>query len=231
VSEKALSYMRVSARSQIEGDGFPRQTDTIRQYARQHDIEIVGEFKDEGISGTTGIEQRPGLLALFARIGRNGVSVVLVERPDRLARELIEGELILQQLRRLRIRVIECEGGNDLTAANNASATLVRQVFGAVAQYDKACIVAKLAAARRRKREKDGHCEGRKPYGAKPGEEGVVERVVELRKAGTTIKGIAAILQAEHRPTRHGGQWAASSVMQIVRREGLRLREQERATE
>src|SRR5262249_13072914 len=43
------------------------------------------------------------------------------------------------------------------------TAVLVRQVLGAIAQFEKASAVAKLAAARKRKRERDGRCEGRKP--------------------------------------------------------------------
>jgi hypothetical protein len=38
----------------------------------------------------------------------------------------------------------------------------VRQVLGAVAQFEKATTVAKLAAARKRKRMANGKCEGRK---------------------------------------------------------------------
>ena len=45
----------------------------------------------------------------------------------------------------------------------SSTAGLVRQVLGAIAQFEKASSVAKLAAARKRKREREGQCEGRKP--------------------------------------------------------------------
>src|SRR5208282_2964368 len=44
----------------------------------------------------------------------------------------------------------------------DAPAVLVRQVLGAIAQFEKAGLVAKLAAARKRKRMATGKCEGRK---------------------------------------------------------------------
>jgi DNA invertase Pin-like site-specific DNA recombinase len=44
---------------------------------------------------------------------------------------------------------------------------LVRQVLGAIAQFEKAGLVAKLAAARKRKRVATGKCEGRKSHGEK----------------------------------------------------------------
>ena len=61
----------------------------------------MGEFRDEGVSGTKDLDAREGLSDPLARIRSNGVRVVLVERADRLARDLIVGELILNQFREL----------------------------------------------------------------------------------------------------------------------------------
>jgi predicted NAD-dependent protein-ADP-ribosyltransferase YbiA (DUF1768 family) len=44
------------------------------------------------------------------------------------------------------------------------TAVLVRQVLGAMAQFEKAALVAKLKAARDRKRVAAGKCEGRKSW-------------------------------------------------------------------
>jgi DNA invertase Pin-like site-specific DNA recombinase len=44
------------------------------------------------------------------------------------------------------------------------TAVLVRQVLGAIAQFEKASLVAKLKAARDRKRAAAGKCEGRKSW-------------------------------------------------------------------
>src|SRR5262245_41686100 len=51
----------------------------------------------------------------------------------------------------------------DFFTEDTPTAVLVRQVLGAIAQFEKASAVAKLAAARKRKREREGRCEGRKP--------------------------------------------------------------------
>ena len=50
----------------------------------------------------------------------------------------------------------------DFFTTDRPTAVLVRQVLGAIAQFEKASTVAKLAAARKRKREATGKCEGRK---------------------------------------------------------------------
>ena len=40
---------------------------------------------------------------------------------------------------------------------------MMRQIMGAVSEYDKGMVVLKLAGARMRKRAQTGRCEGRKP--------------------------------------------------------------------
>ena len=83
---KAISYLRVSGKGQVEGDGFERQRQSIARFAKAAKYEIVEEFRDEGVSGTKELDARPGLAALLDRIESNGVKVVIVERADRLAR-------------------------------------------------------------------------------------------------------------------------------------------------
>jgi DNA invertase Pin-like site-specific DNA recombinase len=71
------------------------------------------------------------------------------------------------------LRRFENGRGIDLIAADNPgsfiddtpTARLVRQVLGAISEFDKAMTVAKLRGARERKRRETGKCEGRKSYG------------------------------------------------------------------
>jgi hypothetical protein len=51
-----------------------------------------------------------------------------------------------------------------------------------VAQFEKSVIVAKLRAARIRKRKATGRCEGRKPFGTKPGEAETLALIRRLRR-------------------------------------------------
>jgi DNA invertase Pin-like site-specific DNA recombinase len=102
----------------------------------------------------------------MARIRANGIRLVLVERADRLARDLMVGEIILGEFRALGVSVVAADSGTDLTVGDDdPTRVLIRQVLGAVAQFEKSVIVAKLRAARLRKRRATGRCEARKPYG------------------------------------------------------------------
>lgn len=225
MATKAVSYLRVSGVGQVDGDGFPRQRAAISRRARAIGAELIDEFADEGVSGTLAISERPGLSALLERVLGNGVRLVLVEKADRLARDLVEGELILREFRRAGVRVIEAEGGNDLTAgdADNPTAKLIRQVLGAVAEFEKAALVGKLRAARARMRREGGRCEGVKPYGSLPGENAVLETIRSMRRGRRGFPDIAAALNAAGHTTRGrrdrpARAWTAADVRHLVRR-------------
>jgi DNA invertase Pin-like site-specific DNA recombinase len=222
---KAVSYLRVSGKAQVDGDGFPRQREAIARYAKAAGLELLDEYRDEGVSGTRELDDREGLSELLTRIRSNGVRIVIVERSDRLARDLLVGEVILGQFRDLGVKVIAAESGTELTAGDDdPTRVLIRQVLGAVAQFEKAVIVSKLKAARVRKRRAEGRCEGRKPFGTKPGEAEVLAYIVKLRrkpKGGERLSfaAIAARLNAEGVATRTGGPWAAETVRGILQRD------------
>lgn len=211
----------------MRGDGFPRQREAIAKYAARNKIEIVAEFCDRGVSGCRELEHRKGLAELIERIESNGIDLVLVERADRLARDLMVSEIILKQFRDLGVSVIEAGAGNDLTVSDDdARRKLIRQVLGAVAEFEKSVLVSKLRAARERVRQRNGRCEGRKPYGNTEEEQAVVERIRQLnRKPKTRSRRsygeIANTLNREGHPTRMGRPWTRGSVFAIIRRLGL----------
>ena len=223
----AVSYLRVSGRGQVDGDGFDRQRDAIRRFAKAFGFELVDEFRDEGVSGSRELDDRPGLAALLDRIESNGVSAVLVERADRLARDLMVSEIILNQLSRSGARVLTADGIDLTNADHDPTRTLIRQVLAAVAQFDKTVLVLKLRAARDRIRRRQGRCEGRKPFGTRPGEAATLARVRELRrkpKKGERLSyaAIAARLNTEGHRTRTGKPWAPGTLHAILTRPSSR---------
>ena len=222
--KNALAYLRVSGKGQVNKGGFPRQREAVRKYARAHGLKIIAEYRDEGVSGTKELERRAGLAALLDRVESDGVQVVLIERADRLARDLMVSEVILSQFRDLGVSVIAADSGVDLTVGDNdPTRKLIRQVLGAVSEFEKSVVVLKLRAARERTKRLTGRCEGRKPYGYYPGEDRVIQRMKQLyrkphgekrMKFGT----IARRLTEEGHPTRTGAKWSGVLVKAILTR-------------
>lgn len=211
---KAFAYLRVSGRGQIDGDGFPRQAEAIGKYAAAHDIRITQTFREEGISGTCELEDRPALMALFEALAANGTKLVLIEKLDRLARDLMVQETIIADLRKRGFDLISVTEPDLLQ--RDPTRILMRQIFGAIGQYEKAMIVAKLRGARQRMKSKTGRCEGRKPFGFYDGEDAAIQRMVALRDAGLGFDKIAAAINAEGVPTRTRGRWHGQAVNRIL---------------
>ena len=212
----AFAYLRVSGRGQVDGDGFPRQLSAVEQYATVHGLKIRKVYREEGISGTKELENRPALLELLAAIGSSDVRVVMIEKLDRLARDLMVQETIIGDLRRRGIELISV-AEPDL-CSDDPSRKLVRQIFGAIAEYEKAKIVLKLRGARQRMKARTGRCEGMRAYGEGRAEKRVVGRILELRAGGLAVDRIAAVLNAENLKPKYGAKWYGSSVSNVLKR-------------
>ena len=211
---KAFAYLRVSGKGQVDGDGFPRQEKTIREYAAAHDIKIAKVFRETGVSGAKDLENRPALSDLMTALHSNGVRLVLIEKLDRLARDLMVQETIVADLRKNGfdlISVLEPDLMQD-----DPSRKMMRQIFGAVAEYEKSMIVLKLRGARIRTKAKTGRCEGAKPYGTLQGEPEIVERMRTMHAANMGFDRIADSLNAEGIKPRRGARWWGRTINNIL---------------
>ena len=217
---KAFGYLRVSGKGQLDGDGFPRQLAAIKKYATAHDIKIVTVFREEGVTGTKESMDRPAFSEMMTALHANGVRTIIIERLDRLARDLMVQEATIADLRKHGFTVISV-AEPDLME-NDPSRKAFRQMMGVFAEYEKDTIVAKLRGARMRMRAKEGRCEGRKPYGFYDGEGAVIERMNALRSTGLGFDRIAAKLNAEGLKTRTGARWHGLVVNRILTGKGMK---------
>lgn len=216
----ALAYMRCSGMSQVSGDTWDRQQAAINKYAAANDLVIVEWYRDEGISGTTELENRPGLAACLERIENNGVKVILVESSDRLARDAMVSELIIREAQKHGGTVLTASGVN-LTEGgdSNPTAALIRGVLALIAEFDRRVITLKLRAARIRIKAKTGRCEGVKPFGTLPDESETLNAILNMDKGRMPADYIANLLNSARTPTRSGKPWRASTIRKILARE------------
>jgi DNA invertase Pin-like site-specific DNA recombinase len=114
-------------------------------------------------SGSDPVDVRPEFARMLAALLANGARTIIVESPDRFARDLIQQLLGHDMLKAKGIDLIAASAPQHFLE-DTPTALLIRQVLGGVAQFEKATTVAKLAAARKRKRMATGKCEGRKSH-------------------------------------------------------------------
>lgn len=220
---RIFGYIRVSSRGQLAGDGPERQEDAIKKFCEEHKLVSQGQFRDAH-TGTSDAMDRPGfsdMLEAFDALNCIRVEAIVVERMDRLARDLMVSELLLAECRKRNIKVFSCDQGQLIDMASDGgdpTRVLIRQLMGALAQWQKSELVLKLRKARERKREKFGRCEGFAKYGAKPSEAMVLKIIRDMRDENKTWHSIAQFLNSSGFKTRWGSTWDNNSVAKLIKR-------------
>ena len=205
---KAVAYLCTSSAANV-GDGKDsdkRQRAAIAAYAKRHRIEIVAEFYDAAVSGGDRVDQRPGFAAMLDRIEGNGVGMVLVESPDRFARDLTVQLVGHDMLKGMGIALVPVSAP-DFFTDETPTAVMVRQILGAVSQFQKAETVAKLKGARERKGKLGGP--------ARHSDE-VVKLARKFGKRGLSLRKIADGLAEAGHVNANGKPFAAQSVAKMI---------------
>lgn len=177
-SKRLALYARVSTTDQ----NAQMQLDELRALAGHRGWTLVGEYVDQGVSGTK--TRRPELDRLLKDVHRGRVDAVAVWKLDRLARSVRHLVMLADDLRALGVDLISAQDAIDTTSP---SGRFSFHVLGAVAELERELIrertFAGLAAARRR-----GVKLGRKRREFDPAV------AAELRAGGMSYKAIAAKL-------------------------------------
>ncbi|HVM34540.1 MAG TPA: recombinase family protein [Actinomycetota bacterium] len=228
---RAIGYVRVSTERQAEdGLGLKVQEQAVRRLCKENGLRLVRLYSDEGISGTKELDARPGVLDALAALRDGSAGVLVVYRLDRLARDLILQEQLLAEVRRSGAQVFSCspaEAAYLTDDPDDPSRKLIRQVLGAVSEYERSMIALRLRSGRRRKAEQGGFAYGAPPFGftaenrelvRNSDEARAVALIRKLRAQGESYRGICrALTDAGHKPKR-GGQWHPQVVARITSR-------------
>jgi DNA invertase Pin-like site-specific DNA recombinase len=210
-TRKAVAYLRTSSKANVgpDKDSDKRQRAAIAAYAKASGFEIVGEFYDQAVSGADPITDRPGFAEMLAALLANGARTIIVESPDRFARDLMVQLAGHDLLKAQGVALIAASAPQHFLE-ETPTAVMVRQILGAVAQFEKATTVAKLAAARRRKRIATGmKVEGRKSHAeARPDVVKVAKMLARKKPKGgrLSLRAIAAEMAARRFLTSAGSR-------------------------
>jgi DNA invertase Pin-like site-specific DNA recombinase len=162
---KAIAYIRTSSAANVgaDKDSDKRQLAAIERFAKSAGFELVGTYYEAAVSGADHVQARPGFAAMLERIEGNGVRTIIVETASRFARDLMVQEVGFAMLQERGIALVAADSPGSFLD-DTPTAKLIRQVLGAIAEFDKAMTVAKLKGARDRKRAGGVKVEGRKSY-------------------------------------------------------------------
>src|SRR5689334_18978967 len=207
-SVRAFAYLRTSSAANIgeDKDSGRRQLQAIEGYARRAVIELVGTFHDEAVKGSDPIDKRPGFAKMLEALEADGTKTIIVETANRFARDLMVREVGFAMLKARGFNLIAVDSPTSFPD-DTPTARLIRQVLGAISEFEKAMLVAKLKGARDRKRRTGIKVEGRKSIAEqKPETVEMARKLARARPKGgkRSLREISAELAAAGHMTSAG---------------------------
>jgi DNA invertase Pin-like site-specific DNA recombinase len=151
--KRAALYVRVSTDSQT----VENQIRELSQVAERRGWQVVEVYRDAGISGAKGREQRPGLDAMLKDAGRRKFDIVMSWAIDRLGRSLIDLLRTIQDLEAVGVDLYLDQQHLDTTTPTGK---LLFQVTGAFAEFERSMIRQRVNAglgAIKARIKRDGH--------------------------------------------------------------------------
>lgn len=229
-----VAYIRVSSDGQLDAFGPDTQKDAIRAWAKEHRHQVV-HWCTEAVSGKTDHLDRPGFNCAVEEIKAKRADGLVVLHPDRLARQLHIQEAALAYVWKLGATVFAVSGGEiKQDDPDDPMRTFIRQVLGAVAEYERSMVEKRMRDGRKTKAATGKKAVGQYAYGTRAvgkgrdrdagpddGEQAAVRRIVDLRGEGRSYREVAAVLDAEGLRPRRAASWSAMSVRNVAVRAGV----------
>jgi DNA invertase Pin-like site-specific DNA recombinase len=212
-------YVRVSKDEQ--DNGAVAQESAIRDACPKS-----VKFYEDRLSGATEIQKRPALLAMIGVLAKG--DTVWVQKRDRIARDVVIAGMIVRLIQK---RGATLQSADGIGNGDDPAAALIATVVDAVAQYERALISMRTAAALAVKRERGEKTGGSTPYGYYVDLQGKgptkvlrpmteqQERIAdmqEMRDSGMSYAQIASFMNNRKFPAPNSLQWYGNTVRRIL---------------
>lgn len=152
-------YARVSSQRQEQEQTIETQLLAIRDYAKENNLTIVKEYKDDGWSGT--ILARPALDELRLDAKSKTWEACVVYDPDRIARKYSYQSLVIDELEEAGVKVLFVT----TPPAKSDEDKLLYGVKGLFAEYERARIADRFRLGKLRKAREGNVVTSEAPYG------------------------------------------------------------------
>jgi site-specific DNA recombinase len=173
--EQVALYLRVSSEEQRYRETIEIQNDFLEQYRGLYELEVADIYKDDGISGTIPLHERPEGRRLLEDAKEGKFGAVLVYRLDRLGRSLL---VIVDAHDRLQATGVALRSATEPIDTSTPSGRLIFQMLASFAEYEREAIRERTRAGVRRA-FRDGKPMGVLPYAYRASEDGQLEVVEE----------------------------------------------------
>jgi site-specific DNA recombinase len=223
-----VGYVRVSTEEQARaGVSLDAQEERVRAYCLLNGLTLTTIYRDEGVSASKPMRERPEGARLLATIEAGEAQHVVSMKLDRLFRDAVDCLETVRQWdsRGLALHLIDM-GGSAMNTASAAGRFFLTVMAGA-AEMERNLVRERTRLALAHKRER-GDRLGTTPLGFSTPSAGLpmvpnpdemeAVRVILLsrvRRQPISFRAIAADLAARGLSTKRGGRWQAATVKRI----------------
>lgn len=215
-------YVRVSTQEQADsGVSLAAQKEKVELYCRLHNLELACIYEDAGTSAKN--MNRPGLLQLLSALERKQIQGVVIVKLDRLSRSIADFNTLINRYFKERFVL---HSVTDAINTETAAGRLVLNVMMSVAQWEREAIGERTSEALRHKQNKGEYIGGNIPFGydilpdgklvTNATEQEVITIIISMKNNGFSFNRIAKELNGQGKTTKHGRQWYAQTVSNVV---------------
>ncbi len=222
---QAIAYIRVSTDEQVKGGvSLIAQEERLRAYCTMTGLPLAAVIREEGVSGSIPLSQRPGGQELLRLLKDRGAIHIVALKLDRLFRD---AEDALRQTRiwdraGIALHMVDMGG----TTVNTASAMgrLFLTMTAAFAELERNLIAERTATALAHKKN-HRQAYSPTPYGfdrygsslqVNTQEQVIIQSIREWRTDGWSLHRIAHELNRKNVKGKNGGSWHASTVKYLL---------------
>ncbi len=225
---RAAAYARVSTDHEDQLTSYAAQVEYYTDYIKEReDLEFVGIYADEGISGTS-TKHREGFKRMIADALAGKIDLIITKSVSRFARNTIDS---LTTIRLLKEHNVECWFERENIHTFDSRGELLLTIMAGIAQEESRSISENCKWGQRRRFEKGEVSVPFKRFlGYDRGEDGglvineeqavIVRRIYDEFLNGATPYSIAKALTADKIPTPGGKEvWSRGVVKSILTNE------------
>lgn len=226
VNEKtAILYIRVSTADQAEhGVSLDAQQERLTAYAIANGLEVAGILRESAISGTIPLADRPEGEKLTQMVSSGQVRHVIALKLDRLFRNSIDALTTTQTWDKKGVALHLTDMGGTSLSTGSAMGKMMFAMMSAYAEFERNLTAERTTQALAHKKL-NSQAYSPTPYGKdrdgerltdNEQEQGIINKMRELRDNGFSLRGIAEHLNSNGIESKQGKQWHASSVRYVI---------------
>ena len=224
--ESAVLYIRVSTLDQAEhGVSLDAQEQRLRAYAAAQGLSVVAVLREEAISGTVPLSERPEGKKLVELVTTGKAAHVVALKLDRLFRSAVDALQTTAEWDRRGVSLHLVDLGGQSLNTGSAMGRMMLTMLAGFAQFERDLTAERTKAALAHKRNANT-VYSPVPFGKiregdalrnDDAEQSIIARIRAMRAKGLPLRRIADRLNGEGVRSKQGCTWYASTVAYILR--------------